>query len=138
MDKSYIKFGKEKEDFWIEPGKTLLKWNLDDVLLDDVSHWNSNLLRGGPLAAQTCEGTAPGERERAPERQLHGLPAGHLPPPAGLSLQTLDSLSKTQQTRSVVKQPGTRALLPHASSNTHRWGMFLRRKKDFHARKDFS
>lgn len=78
-------------------GETLLQWNLNNVFLNDLSQRDSDLLRGGPFARQTCEGTAPGERERPPERHLHGFPAGHLPPLAGLPLQTLNSLETTQQ-----------------------------------------
>lgn len=72
----------------------LLQWDLYDVLLDDVALRNRHEL-GGLLAAHSREGAAPGERERAPERHPHGLPAGDLPPFPRLPLQTLDSLRRT-------------------------------------------
>lgn len=128
----------EEVDFWPEKQATLLKRNLNNVLLDDLSQRDSHLLHGGPSAGHTCEGTAPGEGEGTPKRHVHGLPAGHLPPLAGLPLQTLDSLEMTQQPWFLVKRGAKATFLPHASTNTHSWGMFLRESQAFHARKDLN
>lgn len=103
--------------------EVLLEWYLYDVLLDDLPLWNGDVLWGALLAAQPCEGAAPGQRERAAESQLHGLPTRHLPPLPRLPLQTLDSLQKTQQGGSEVKgaEPErTGGLLLSTCTITHR------------------
>lgn len=84
------------------PQAALLEWYLYDVLLDDLPLWDDDVLWRALLTAQPCEGAAPGQGERAAERHLHGLPTRHLPPLPRLSLQTLDSLEKTQQWGSEV------------------------------------
>lgn len=73
----------------------LLQWDLYDVLFDNLALRNRDDL-GGPLTAQSREGAAPGEWERAPESHLHGLAAGNLAPFPRLALQTLDSLQRTK------------------------------------------
>lgn len=90
---------KKKKSSWSE----LVQRDLYDVLLDDFPLRDSDVLCGALLAAQPWKGAAPGQRERAAERRLHGLPTWHLPPPPRLPLQTLNSLQKTQQWGSEVK-----------------------------------
>lgn len=85
-----------------ERGLKLFQRYLYDVLLDDLPLWNRDELRG-VLAAEPWEGAAPGERERAPKRRLHGLPARNLPPLPRLPFQTLDSLQETKHWRFEVK-----------------------------------
>ncbi len=75
----------------------LVERYLYDVLLDDLPLRDGEVLWRALLAAQPREGAAPGQRERAAKRHLHGLPTRHLPPLPRLSLQTLDSLKRTQQ-----------------------------------------
>lgn len=94
---------RRKSSSWQQAG--LVQWYLYDVLLDDLPLWDGDVLWGTPTAAQPCKGTAPGQRKRAAERHLHGLPARHLPPFPCLPLQTLDSLKKTQQWGSEVRAP---------------------------------
>lgn len=91
----------EKMSSWLHPA--LVKWNLYDVLLDDLPLRDGDVVRRALLAAQPCEGAAPGQGERATERHLHGFPTWHLPPFPRLSLQTLDPLRKIEQWGSEVK-----------------------------------
>lgn len=99
----------------------LLQWDLYDVLLDDVALRNRHEL-GGLLAAHSREGAAPGERERAPERHPHGLPAGDLPPFPRLPLQTLDSLRRTKHAGCEVKGSNEQKMKPQ---NTRKVFLFF-------------
>lgn len=78
---------------------SVLKGNLDHVLLDDVPWWcRWDLHRGRPLAAEVRERTEPGEGEWAPERCLHGLPARESLPCGVLALKTFNTLQQRAET----------------------------------------
>lgn len=113
----------------------LFEWYLYDVLLNDLPLWKGDVLWGAPLAAQPRKWTAPGKRERAPERHLHGLPTRHLPPPPRLPLQTLDSLQKTQQWESEVKgvewKRTGRLSFSTCTTVTQSWRLKLEQHYDF-------
>lgn len=76
---------------------------LYDVLLDDLPLWDADMVRRVLPAAQLAKRAAPGQREGASERRLHGLPARHLPPFPRLALQALDSLQRTEQNSEVLR-----------------------------------
>lgn len=73
----------------------LVEWDLYDVLLDDLSLWDGDVLLRAFFTAQSSERTAPGQRQRSAKRRLHGLPTRDIAPFPRLSFQTLDALQTT-------------------------------------------